>query len=553
MMQVRKYAFILVWCCCWWGNIALAQQTNNLFTVVETDTSGFPTLKVKFTVPGKKRPVETDFKVLDEGKQNLSFELSRTELSDSAGTDKNKLIFFLVEASPITKGLPLENFKKAVLRVLDRLPDGDKINVGYFGKPSDDNENVVLLNNEFSSNFALFKQDIQNKIIVRDNNKNEVKTDSTGGTSNNTKKENTASSVDVFKSLYDALDFMASQRETGRKMLILMTAAVPGKDGGGMGLQDIIEKAKRAKIPVFIITYKVNTQYNPDDFLRISDRTGGSSATAKTAFDVREAITAFVENGSSKGEEGQEAYMLTFVTEQTADGKIHQFEIQFKGSSQVINYNAPVKGGSNRGFWSNYGVFILILVGVLGAYAFYQYREQQTKRVNRVQEEEEEEMMRLEEEERRQAEEEERFKAIEEQNIMLREQIRSVQQELKDKEQMFQQNQNAGPSKYDMKKTVISGGGGAPVLMVSAGGFSQNFTLNKLKITIGRQDDNDIVIPEQTISKNHAIIHIENGSFFLTDLGSTNGTFVNGNRIDKLILKSGDIIRFGASTCKFQI
>jgi len=62
---------------------------------------------------------------------------------------------------------------------------------------------------------------------------------------------------------------------------------------------------------------------------------------------------------------------------------------------------------------------------------------------------------------------------------------------------------------------------------------------------IGRGKDCDIFIDDKKISRNHAEINIKNGKLFLKDLGSSNGTFKNGNRVRKeLNLSNGDIISF---------
>lgn len=57
---------------------------------------------------------------------------------------------------------------------------------------------------------------------------------------------------------------------------------------------------------------------------------------------------------------------------------------------------------------------------------------------------------------------------------------------------------------------------------------------------IGRIDGNDMIIPDYAISKKHALINMDSKSFYLKDLGSTNGTFVNGTRLDKKPLKISD-------------
>lgn len=63
---------------------------------------------------------------------------------------------------------------------------------------------------------------------------------------------------------------------------------------------------------------------------------------------------------------------------------------------------------------------------------------------------------------------------------------------------------------------------------------------------LGRGNDNDIVIKDPYISKKHLKIIKDEDNFFLEDLNSVNGTFINGDRImDAVKLKNGDRIRIG--------
>jgi pSer/pThr/pTyr-binding forkhead associated (FHA) protein len=69
---------------------------------------------------------------------------------------------------------------------------------------------------------------------------------------------------------------------------------------------------------------------------------------------------------------------------------------------------------------------------------------------------------------------------------------------------------------------------------------------------IGRHVDSDFVIDERTVSRQHAAIHREGSTWILDDLGSKNGTRVNGERIAKrATIKPGDEIGFGAATARF--
>jgi pSer/pThr/pTyr-binding forkhead associated (FHA) protein len=72
-------------------------------------------------------------------------------------------------------------------------------------------------------------------------------------------------------------------------------------------------------------------------------------------------------------------------------------------------------------------------------------------------------------------------------------------------------------------------------------------------VVIGRQPDSDFVIDERTVSRRHAAIHRENYGWVLEDLGSLNGTRVNGRRVAKrTIVEPGDVLGFGAATARFD-
>lgn len=66
------------------------------------------------------------------------------------------------------------------------------------------------------------------------------------------------------------------------------------------------------------------------------------------------------------------------------------------------------------------------------------------------------------------------------------------------------------------------------------------------KTTVGRLSENMLPIEDASVSGRHAEILFENGSWFLRDTGSTNGTFLNGSKIENALLTHGDEIRFGS-------
>jgi pSer/pThr/pTyr-binding forkhead associated (FHA) protein/thioredoxin reductase/formate hydrogenlyase subunit 6/NADH:ubiquinone oxidoreductase subunit I len=79
-----------------------------------------------------------------------------------------------------------------------------------------------------------------------------------------------------------------------------------------------------------------------------------------------------------------------------------------------------------------------------------------------------------------------------------------------------------------------------------AGTALEEVPLEKTHISIGRRDDNDITIDDRTVSTRHCIIVAEERGFVLYDHGSTNGTFVQGERVrGERVLVNGELVRIG--------
>jgi pSer/pThr/pTyr-binding forkhead associated (FHA) protein len=73
----------------------------------------------------------------------------------------------------------------------------------------------------------------------------------------------------------------------------------------------------------------------------------------------------------------------------------------------------------------------------------------------------------------------------------------------------------------------------------------REYALDRPVLSIGRRDENDIVIDHMGVSGTHAQIAMEGQSVILTDLKSTNGTFVNGQRVERVELRPNDWISIG--------
>ena len=82
----------------------------------------------------------------------------------------------------------------------------------------------------------------------------------------------------------------------------------------------------------------------------------------------------------------------------------------------------------------------------------------------------------------------------------------------------------------------------------------QKLALNRAVISIGREEDNDIWLDDETSSRYHAELVWDRGQVYITDCNSLNGVLLNGRRIrGKLIVKNGDLVEIGSHRFRFEI
>jgi len=83
------------------------------------------------------------------------------------------------------------------------------------------------------------------------------------------------------------------------------------------------------------------------------------------------------------------------------------------------------------------------------------------------------------------------------------------------------------------------------LVVLSEGLTGRTYDLKVEKTTIGRVEDNSIQIPEQSISSHHCEVLLKGSDVVIKDLNSTNGTYINGEKVSEKSLKPGQILRLG--------
>ena len=474
-----------------WATGLFAQN----FQIGPTDTTKFPEVKTVVSVKSNEQPQKTDFKVIEDGTP-LEFTL---KLVQENSNNKQTAVFLLVENSYYTTGVPLQNIKTGLSEALLTLNENKLLNVGSFNRAQADGKAFKQLSFEFTADNKALGYDISNQL---------------------TDSEDTVKRADVFKGIDECLDYIASRSNLPADRILIVISSAINSTKSPIRAEDVISKAQKTAIPVYSLVYQTANRYAGDNLKRISDQTNGESRTVASSSDVSNYIQDFVASFTKKAGQNQQCE-LSYNTAADTDGKEHKVEIEYKGERATAVFTAPKGSGSflNLTLYIVISIIVLALIGL----SIYVAMRQRQKRKSKSDAEAK------------------RFKEMEEKNLRMQDEIKR------------RQLTNPGEIvKNDPKKTIISGSTAAPTLKVYLSGGEQTYTLKPSQISIGRKDSNIIVIQEQTISSSHAQINFEGGQYVLTDLNSTNGTFVNGKRITKQALRNGDLVRMGAIEMKFS-
>ncbi len=112
----------------------------------------------------------------------------------------------------------------------------------------------------------------------------------------------------------------------------------------------------------------------------------------------------------------------------------------------------------------------------------------------------------------------------------------------------YSQQQGGG---YPGGGVPMQGGPARNARLVSNDG--RTYPLSVGSTVIGRGDQANLRLPDVGISRRHARLDFDGGQVVLTDLGSTNGTSVNGQRVSAVALNPGDSIQLGTTTLTFRV
>ena len=101
------------------------------------------------------------------------------------------------------------------------------------------------------------------------------------------------------------------------------------------------------------------------------------------------------------------------------------------------------------------------------------------------------------------------------------------------------------PSGEELQVDLADVGPGGVLVVTRGPNTGSEFDLEHVITTAGRHPDSDIFLDDVTVSRRHAEFRRDAGDFVVVDVGSLNGTYVNRDRIDEVVLHGGDEVQIG--------
>ena len=111
----------------------------------------------------------------------------------------------------------------------------------------------------------------------------------------------------------------------------------------------------------------------------------------------------------------------------------------------------------------------------------------------------------------------------------------------------------AAVSYEDAEKLGLGRSGAELIVLDDNGKPGERIAITRSPVVIGRLSTNDVVLSDPNVSRRHAELREDGGEWLVVDLGSTNGTMVNGKLAKEHRLKDGDTIGFGSSDLQFRL
>ena len=463
----------------------------------EYDTEDFPFVSFIWNSPDPDIIAPTQFVVI-ENDERLDVDVVPLEPDYDNVPGAN--VLFLVEDMASHKGQT--EFSKDVLDCFfseTSIKRGDLFNIAVFSRKEYSQNIITPLSPSFTDDAASLRQ------IVAEY------------TASKRYFSDYSNQTDLYLAINEGIEYLKKQSGNRYGVLVVISAGLNIKaSGASTEMETVRRKALEAGVPVYLIIYPLFG--DAPELSLLAEDTYGLACSTEAAGDAADSLGRYYDE-FDKRISGQQ-YRITFKSLSPRDGDAHSISLFVDKVVQVIpQYHAPEVTLSVwiREHMAISVLLICLLLAIIGVTIWFivSLNNKKKETIRRLRDEV------LDVRSRQHLELEERVKKQKEQE----EQIRREQgQKLLN----------------DMQRRNLS-----PKLCYTSRGENLQYIINTVRTEIGRENDNDLVLPESTVSGHHAEILFNGEGFDIVDMGSTNGVKVNGCGVTKKELRNGDKIQLG--------
>lgn len=483
---------------------------------------------VTFTVNDRDPEVHPEdyFTIKDEDGKELELKME-ADIPNDSGVAKSVLVIWEYLPSK-SRDAQTKFFRQVLAGALPSIldSDGDEVNVATFAwtEKEKGGKSLNYLRDSYGQDTATLRQ----LVLV-------AKAPSGKGID----KEHGS---ELYPAIQEGIQSLATSKNKA-KMLIVLSAEFPNIYNQNVDVSMCKDQALREDVAIYNLRYKVmNEKYTLDALAH--DTYGRSYEVAKDQpAAAKQTLNEFVD-GAIKRSLGQD-YTFTTETAIPKDGSSHALKLIGGKYKHDVEFDSP---GLSFGEWIGQnvalfvGLLVLLLGTAVGVFLWMRKRKQA-------------EAARQAEEERKIAEANSRSQANEERISQQNQQLSQMQQQKQEEERRAAEAKRKEETEREMKAllTEMYANGKHPRLTTMVDGQPVTMELPSPVTTVGRDPSCDVRFNLQTISRNHFQVIYQAGKYTLLDLGSTNGTSLNGSRIQAAELRHGDEISAGGAILHFFI
>jgi hypothetical protein len=401
-----------------------------------------------------------------------------------------RAVFILIESSAVTHSAKSQNAISRIVAGVTQFCKNTQPNTdfsfGYYNRSDAKNSALKLISAKFQ---PITNQDIEaiNRLV--------------GQVQSNSKW------TDLYKATYESLDWINKQSEGYASKQIIIIGTGKALSESPIKHQDCIKRAKDLQIQISTIGLKSDDRYAFDNFNLLVEKKPEYFINAENSNVIDAAITKYIEQLSYNN------YVISYDTSISKDGEKHDVKITLKGKEYIQNFVSPI----SNGFLASYlywiiGSTIICLIAIIS----YLISKNKKKKKDAA--------------------------------IKLANQIADAERQanlIKDQElakniPKTEIKMAASPKRGATQITVPPSS-----ITIINNGKTDTIGIIKGITSFGRNNTNNIVIENDTVSGSHFTLEFNGLDCILSNLSTSNGTTVNGVKQNKSAIYAGDIVKVG--------